>query len=81
MVEAYGALQTAMKVHVNKAKEAGVGQGIDRHLFALFVVSKGKEIDSPFLSKVIVEPWKLSTSQVCNFDTLYNIRLIVNSCN
>ncbi|KAI6658009.1 Carnitine O-palmitoyltransferase 1, liver isoform-like isoform X2 [Oopsacas minuta] len=63
VVEAHEALQCAMKVHVQKAKEATTGQGIDRHLFALFVVSKGKNIDSPFLSKVIVEPWKLSTSQ------------------
>ena len=64
MIEAYEALQFAWKKHVHNAKEASTGQGVDRHLFALYVVSKGKEIDSPFLNKVIVEPWKLSTSQV-----------------
>ena len=66
MLDAYEALQNAMEKHVERAKEATTGKGIDRHLFALYVVSKGKDIDSPFLNKVIVEPWKLSTSQVSN---------------
>lgn len=39
------------------------GYGIDRHLFALYVVSVGKEIDSPFLKDALSVPWKLSTSQ------------------
>ena len=64
MVEAYDVLQVAMRKHVGNAKKAMIGEGIDRHLFALFVVSKGKSISSPFLEKVILEPWKLSTSQV-----------------
>ena len=45
-------------------KNAMIGKGIDRHLFCLYVVSRGKDIPSPFLSSVINEPWKLSTSQV-----------------
>lgn len=40
------------------------GKGIDRHLFCLYVVSKYLEVDSPFLSEVLSEPWRLSTSQV-----------------
>lgn len=39
------------------------GKGIDRHLFCLYVVSKYLEVDSPFLQKVLSEPWRLSTSQ------------------
>ena len=40
------------------------GQGIDRHLFCLYVISKYLKIESPFLAKVLGEPWRLSTSQV-----------------
>lgn len=39
------------------------GQGIDRHLFCLYVVSKYLEVESPFLQEVLSEPWRLSTSQ------------------
>lgn len=42
---------------------AMTGSGIDRHLFCLYIVSKYFGIDSPFLKKVLSEPWKLSTSQ------------------
>ena len=45
-------------------KDSMVGRGIDRHLFCLYVVSKGKSIPSEFLEKVIYEKWRLSTSQV-----------------
>ena len=40
------------------------GKGIDRHLFCLYVLSKYLGIESPFLQQVLMEPWKLSTSQV-----------------
>eukprot|EP00042_Codosiga_hollandica_P023326 m.91320 g.91320 ORF g.91320 m.91320 type:complete len:137 (-) comp51139_c0_seq1:128-538(-) len=36
---------------------------VDRHLFALYVVSVGKSVQSEFLSEVLKVPWKLSTSQ------------------
>ena len=39
------------------------GQGIDRHLFCLYVMSKYLKIESPFLNKVLSESWRLSTSQ------------------
>lgn len=39
------------------------GKGVDRHLFCLYVVSKYLEVESPFLQRVLSEPWKLSTSQ------------------
>ncbi|KAG7313641.1 hypothetical protein JYU34_000799 [Plutella xylostella] len=44
-------------------QDAMCGQGIDRHLFCLYVVSKYLELDSPFLQEVFNEPWRLSTSQ------------------
>ena len=37
---------------------------VDRHLFALYVVSRGKDISAPFLEQVIGMPWTLSTSQI-----------------
>ena len=49
--------------HVYGYKMAMTGQGIDRHLFCLYVMSKYLKIESPFLSKVLHEPWRLSTSQ------------------
>ena len=49
--------------HATSYKKAMTGEGIDRHLFCLYVVSKYLNLDSPFLSKVLQEPWRLSTSQ------------------
>ena len=57
-------LRKAGEHHVLNSRKAMVGQGVDRHLFALYVVSAGKGIDAPFLQSVISSPWKLSTSQV-----------------
>ena len=50
--------------HVTAYKDAMIGRGIDRHLFCLYVVSRGKNIPSEFLQNVISEKWRLSTSQV-----------------
>eukprot|EP00794_Sanderia_malayensis_P012656 gene12656-13956_t len=49
--------------HVQLYRKAMTGQGIDRHLFCLYVVSKYLEVEVPFLQKVLNEPWRLSTSQ------------------
>lgn len=57
------ALQKAAARHVRGYTDAMCGKGIDRHLFALYVVSVGKGIDSPFLKAALSMPWKLSTSQ------------------
>lgn len=56
-------LVAATDRHANGYKLAMTGQGIDRHLFCLYVMSKYLKIDSPFLNKVLQEPWRLSTSQ------------------
>jgi len=56
-------LQKACETHQRSYQDAMCGKGIDRHLFCLYVVSKYLEVDSPFLQKVLSEPWRLSTSQ------------------
>lgn len=69
------ALQKAASRHVRGYTDAMAGKGIDRHLFALYVVSVGKEIDSPFLKGALSVPWKLSTSQQPQQQTtLWDIR-------
>ncbi len=56
-------LNSAAKIHQDGYRYAMTGEGIDRHLFCLYVVSKYLNIDSPFLKEVLSEPWRLSTSQ------------------
>ena len=56
-------LREATEYHAHSYKLAMTGKGIDRHLFCLYVMSKYLKEDSPFLSKVLHEPWRLSTSQ------------------
>lgn len=53
----------ATNYHAYSYKMAMTGHGIDRHLFCLYVMSKYLKMESPFLSKVLQEPWRLSTSQ------------------
>ncbi|XP_078494442.1 carnitine O-palmitoyltransferase 1, liver isoform isoform X2 [Ciona intestinalis] len=61
--ERYALLKKAVDRHINGYKEAMTGQGIDRHIFCLYVVSKYLKLESPFLQKVLSEVWRLSTSQ------------------
>ncbi|XP_060748010.1 carnitine O-palmitoyltransferase 1, liver isoform [Tachysurus vachellii] len=56
-------LRKAAEKHQNLYKLAMTGSGVDRHLFCLYVVSKYLGVESPFLSQVLSEPWRLSTSQ------------------
>lgn len=57
------ALQDAAAHHQTSYQDAMSGKGLDRHLFALYIVSKGMGVDSPFLKAALGEPWRLSTSQ------------------
>ncbi|KAI5137931.1 carnitine O-palmitoyltransferase 1, muscle isoform isoform X2 [Manis pentadactyla] len=57
----------ASKKHQNMYRLAMTGAGIDRHLFCLYVVSKYLGVGSPFLAEVLSEPWRLSTSQIAQF--------------
>merc|ERR1712130_384389 len=75
------ALSNAVRVHGELTKCAMIGQGVDRHLFALCVASGGLNLDSDFLNKYKsakwenVNGWELSTSGApIGFGELYNPR-------
>lgn len=53
----------AVDHHQNYYRQAMCGEGVDRHLFALYVVSQGVGVESPFLKQALSIPWSLSTSQ------------------
>lgn len=57
----------ACDYHQTQYRMAMSGEGVDRHLFCLYVVSKYLEIDTPFLKEILSEPWRLSTSQVIHY--------------
>lgn len=57
------ALQKAAASHQEAYMNSMTGKGLDRHLFALYIVSKGMGVESPFLQAALSEPWRLSTSQ------------------
>jgi len=56
-------MHKAAERHQDGYRNAMTGNGIDRHLFCLYVVSRYLNKDSPFLREVLSEPWRLSTSQ------------------
>ncbi|RLN90261.1 hypothetical protein BBJ28_00016867 [Nothophytophthora sp. Chile5] len=56
-------LQNACEVHQDSYRNAMSGKGIDRHLFTLYCVSVGFNMESPFLKNALSRPWRLSTSQ------------------
>uniref|UniRef100_A0A1I8AGS1 Carn_acyltransf domain-containing protein n=1 Tax=Steinernema glaseri TaxID=37863 RepID=A0A1I8AGS1_9BILA len=56
-------LRKACESHVQRNKDCMTGKGVDRHLFVLFVLSKGTKTSSDFLDYYISQPWVLSTSQ------------------
>eukprot|EP01134_Creolimax_fragrantissima_P005903 CFRG5903T1 len=56
-------LHKATAKHQLISREAMTGQGCDRHLFALYVTSKGIGTESKFLEKALGAQWTLSTSQ------------------
>ncbi|XP_066230123.1 palmitoyl thioesterase CPT1C isoform X1 [Saccopteryx leptura] len=54
----------AVDKHQALLKAAMCGQGFDRHLFALYIVSQFLHLQSPFLDQVHSEQWQLATSQI-----------------
>jgi carnitine O-palmitoyltransferase 1 len=56
-------LREACANHQRNTALAMTGKGVDRHLFALYVVAVGTMTDSPFLISTLRRGWKLSTSQ------------------
>jgi len=63
-------LRIATDRHADKNKLMMAGRGIDRHLFALYIVSKGMNRSSDFLNQALSVPWRLSTSQQPQDQTL-----------
>ncbi|XP_014118212.1 PREDICTED: carnitine O-palmitoyltransferase 1, muscle isoform [Pseudopodoces humilis] len=55
--------KAAAEKHQQLYRLAMTGAGIDRHLFCLYLMSRYLGTQSPFLAKVLAEPWRLSTSQ------------------
>ncbi|VDM92050.1 unnamed protein product [Litomosoides sigmodontis] len=56
----------AAEVHAFHIKEYSTGNGVDRHLFVLYILSKITGMSSPLLDYYISQPWELSTSQTPN---------------
>ncbi|KAI6208440.1 Cpt-6 [Aphelenchoides besseyi] len=56
-------LIAACQTHQQRSRKAMTGQGVDRHLFTLYIISKGMGIDSPFLNDYVQREWILSTTQ------------------
>ncbi|CAL4105843.1 unnamed protein product, partial [Meganyctiphanes norvegica] len=56
-------LNLAAERHQKMYRDAMNGEGIDRHIFALYVVSRGLGYDCKLLESTLKRPWTLSTSQ------------------
>jgi len=56
-------LRIACERHQQLYRDAMCGKGVDRHLFALYVVKRYLEEESPFLDKIFPPTYLLSTSQ------------------
>ncbi|KHN72585.1 Carnitine O-palmitoyltransferase 1, liver isoform [Toxocara canis] len=56
-------LQKASERHQDLYRSAMCGRGVDRHLFALYVVKRYLEEESPFLDRIFPPTYLLSTSQ------------------
>jgi carnitine O-palmitoyltransferase 1 len=59
-------LYTAIKTHQSLYRDCMTGNGVDRHLFCLYVLAKYMKEKSAFLEEVVQESWRLSTSQTPN---------------
>lgn len=56
-------LRIACDKHQELYREAMCGQGVDRHLFGLYVIKRYLEEESPFFDKIMPPTYLLSTSQ------------------
>ncbi|XP_054750038.2 carnitine O-palmitoyltransferase 1, liver isoform-like [Lytechinus pictus] len=57
-------LQKSIDKHQEMFRGCMNGEGVDRHLFALFVACKGSNLECDFLKHALTLPWTLSTSQI-----------------
>lgn len=74
------ALFLAGEKHQVTSRNAGFGAGIDRHLFALFVVAKGTGTESKFLESYGAMKWTLSTSQLPQNQGTVTKRKLTDPC-
>jgi len=58
------AVKASAAQHQTYSRHAGCGQGVDRHLFALYVVAQGLGVEAQFLKDFVGLQYKLSTSQI-----------------
>ncbi|CAJ0959804.1 unnamed protein product, partial [Mesorhabditis belari] len=56
-------LHQACEQHQHLYRDAMCGKGVDRHLFALYVIKRYLEEESPFFDKIFPPTYLLSTSQ------------------
>ncbi|VDK83269.1 unnamed protein product [Litomosoides sigmodontis] len=56
-------LRIACNYHQTMYRDAMCGKGIDRHLFALYIVMRYLKLKSPFLERIFPPTFLLSTSQ------------------
>uniref|UniRef100_A0A7E4VSQ6 carnitine O-palmitoyltransferase n=1 Tax=Panagrellus redivivus TaxID=6233 RepID=A0A7E4VSQ6_PANRE len=56
-------LRISAEKHQSLYRDAMTGRGVDRHLFALYVVQRYLEEESPFFNKIFPPTYLLSTSQ------------------
>ncbi|CAJ0587118.1 unnamed protein product, partial [Mesorhabditis spiculigera] len=56
-------LRVAAEMHQQLYRDAMCGKGVDRHLFALYVIKRYLEEESPFFDKIFPPTYLLSTSQ------------------
>lgn len=58
------ALRCACDQHQATSRDAGIGKGVDRHLFGLYVAGQAIGADVKFIKEALSIPFKLSTSQI-----------------
>lgn len=56
-------LRIACEKHQDQYRDAMTGRGMDRHLFALYIIKRYLEEESPFFDKIFPPTYLLSTSQ------------------
>ena len=72
--EKIAALRRACDQHQDYARNASCGQGVDRHLFALYVSCTFMGTNPKFLKDALSIPYKLSTSQIPQRQTEFKVR-------
>ena len=76
------ALLAAVRHHGTLTKQAMIGDGVDRHLFALYVASVGLKLDSEFLTQYKNARWtesKLSGWELSTRLVFTNVGVIFTS--